>query len=62
MKKMTIISHGFKEEIDKLGQTLQIIQAVLEDAEERQVKEKALKIWLTELKEVAYVTSVNFKF
>ncbi|KAK1554288.1 hypothetical protein Q3G72_010158 [Acer saccharum] len=45
---------GLKEEIDKLEHTLQIIQAVLEDAEERQVKEKALKLWLTELKEVAY--------
>ncbi|KAK2660011.1 hypothetical protein Ddye_006544 [Dipteronia dyeriana] len=54
MKIITRISHGFKEEIEKLEHTLQIIQAVLEDAEERQVKEKAMKIWLTELKEVAY--------
>ncbi|KAE8666744.1 hypothetical protein F3Y22_tig00112491pilonHSYRG00173 [Hibiscus syriacus] len=31
-----------------------MIQAVLEDAEERQAADKALKLWLTELKEVAY--------
>ncbi|KAJ4701527.1 Disease resistance protein [Melia azedarach] len=45
---------GFDEEIDKLRHTLNTIRAVVEDAEERQVKEKALKIWLAELKEVAY--------
>ncbi|KAI9200450.1 hypothetical protein LWI28_008165 [Acer negundo] len=55
MKKIAD-NFGLQKEIDKLEHTLQIIQAVLEDAEERQVKEKALKLWLTELKEVAYDT------
>ncbi|XP_039041570.1 putative disease resistance protein RGA1 [Hibiscus syriacus] len=45
---------GFKDEIQKLQRSLRMIQAVLEDAEERQAADKALKLWLTELKEVAY--------
>ncbi|KAK8678032.1 hypothetical protein V6N13_143549 [Hibiscus sabdariffa] len=45
---------GFKDEILKLQRSLRMIQAVLEDAEERQAADKALKLWLTELKEVAY--------
>ncbi|KAK8692422.1 hypothetical protein V6N13_075881 [Hibiscus sabdariffa] len=45
---------GFKDEILKLQRSLRMIQAVLEDAEERQAADKALKLWLSELKEVAY--------
>ncbi|XVF36519.1 hypothetical protein REPUB_Repub19eG0065000 [Reevesia pubescens] len=45
---------GFNEEIQKLQRALRMIQAVLEDAEERQATDKALKLWLAELKEVAY--------
>lgn len=45
---------GFEEEIYKLRHTVHIIQAVIDDAEERQIKEKALKLRLAELKEVAY--------
>lgn len=45
---------GFNDEIQKLQRALRMIQAVLEDAEERQATDKALKLWLTELKEVAY--------
>ncbi|XP_031255415.1 putative disease resistance protein RGA3 [Pistacia vera] len=43
-----------EDEIDKLRHSISIIQVVLQDAEERQVKEKAMKIWLGELKEVAH--------
>ncbi|OMO57472.1 putative disease resistance protein RGA3-like protein [Corchorus olitorius] len=31
-----------------------LLQAVLEDAEEQQLADRALRIWLTELKEIAY--------
>ncbi|MBA0777173.1 hypothetical protein Gotri_005227 [Gossypium trilobum] len=45
---------GVKKEVKKLQRILFIIQAVLADAEEQQLTNKALTIWLTELKEVAY--------
>ena len=45
---------GVKEDLKKLRRTLRVIQTVLKDAEERQLTDKALKNWLTELKEVAY--------
>ncbi|PPR90060.1 hypothetical protein GOBAR_AA30628 [Gossypium barbadense] len=47
-------SLGLKKEVKKLQRILFIIQAVLADAEEQQLTNKALTIWLTELKEVAY--------
>ncbi|OMO66626.1 hypothetical protein COLO4_30476 [Corchorus olitorius] len=45
---------GVTEDVEKLRNTFRTIQAVLEDAEERQVKEKAVKIWLDKLQNVAY--------
>ncbi|XVF36518.1 hypothetical protein REPUB_Repub19eG0064900 [Reevesia pubescens] len=45
---------GLKKEVRKLQRTLYVIQAVLEDAEEQQLVDRALRIWLTELREVAY--------
>ncbi|XWS21353.1 hypothetical protein CRYUN_Cryun30bG0048300 [Craigia yunnanensis] len=45
---------GLKKEVRKLQRTLYVIQAVLADAEEQQLTNRALRIWLTELKEVAY--------
>ncbi|KAL0010296.1 hypothetical protein SO802_005404 [Lithocarpus litseifolius] len=42
------------EEVQKLESTLGDIQAVLEDAEKREVMEAAVKRWLDKLKEVAY--------
>ncbi|KAL0929074.1 hypothetical protein M5K25_001014 [Dendrobium thyrsiflorum] len=45
---------GIDKELRKLERTLSTIQDVLEDAEARQVKEKALRSWLSELKELAY--------
>ncbi|XP_039129485.1 putative disease resistance protein RGA3 [Dioscorea cayenensis subsp. rotundata] len=45
---------GVEKEFRKLESTLLIIQDVLEDAEVRQVKEKALKRWLRKLKDVAF--------
>ena len=45
---------GFKEELEKLHVSFNKIQAVLHDAEKRQVSDKSLRIWLLELKDVAY--------
>ncbi|XP_022750732.1 putative disease resistance protein RGA3 [Durio zibethinus] len=43
-----------KKNIKKLQEKLLIIQAVIEDAEERQLKDKNVKIWLSKLRDVAY--------
>ncbi|KAH7524818.1 hypothetical protein FEM48_Zijuj06G0159400 [Ziziphus jujuba var. spinosa] len=45
---------GLKKEVKKLRRTLEVVQAVLEDAEEKQFTDKALRLWLEELKEVAF--------
>ncbi|KAL5719155.1 hypothetical protein ACHQM5_011976 [Ranunculus cassubicifolius] len=44
----------FRENIEKLRSTFQMLQAVVEDAERKQVKSHAVKIWLARLKEVSY--------
>ncbi|KAG1365014.1 putative disease resistance protein RGA3 [Cocos nucifera] len=41
-------------DLKKLERTLKRIQAVLHDAEEREIREEAINLWLKELKEVAY--------
>ena len=43
-----------KEEVKKLERKFHEIQAKLDDAEERQVKEKAVKLWLERLNDVSY--------
>ena len=45
---------GVDKEVRKLEGNLQIIQAVLDDAEKRQLKEEAVKLWLNRLKDVSY--------
>ncbi|XP_058107180.1 putative disease resistance protein RGA3 [Magnolia sinica] len=45
---------GVTSEIEKLSRTFTLIQAVLEDAESRRVKDKAVTIWLENVKDVAY--------
>ncbi|XP_022768540.1 putative disease resistance protein RGA3 [Durio zibethinus] len=45
---------GLKDEIKKLQRALRTIQSVLQDTEERQAADKSLKLWLSELKEVAF--------
>ncbi|KAL5708272.1 hypothetical protein ACHQM5_019087 [Ranunculus cassubicifolius] len=45
---------GVREEVRKLSVTLRMIQGVLEDAEQKQVKNGAVKVWLEELKGVLY--------
>ncbi|XP_057447612.1 putative disease resistance protein RGA3 [Lotus japonicus] len=46
---------GSDQEFKRLSSTLTAIKATLEDAEERQFTEKAIKDWLRKLKDAAYV-------
>ncbi|XP_075655825.1 putative disease resistance protein RGA1 [Castanea sativa] len=43
-----------KEEVQKLESKFRTIQAVLNDAEKRQLKDEAVKLWLDKLKDVSY--------
>ncbi|XP_060670856.1 putative disease resistance protein RGA4 [Ziziphus jujuba] len=45
---------GTKKEMRKLHSVLSSIHSVLEDAEDRNILEKAVKDWLIKLKDVAY--------
>ena len=45
---------GVDEEVRKLEDNLQIIQAVLENAEKRQVTDAAVKLWLEKFKDTSY--------
>ncbi|CAL8132991.1 unnamed protein product [Prunus armeniaca] len=45
---------GVEKEVAKLSHNFKAIQVVLEDAEERQVKELNVKYWLESLKDVSY--------
>ncbi|KAJ9692900.1 hypothetical protein PVL29_011822 [Vitis rotundifolia] len=45
---------GVETEIQSLTDTLQVVRAVVVDAEKRQVKEELVKVWLQRLKDIAY--------
>ncbi|KAM0005430.1 putative virus X resistance protein-like, coiled-coil [Helianthus debilis subsp. tardiflorus] len=45
---------GFKNDILRLKKDFEEIQAVLEDAEEKQVKEKAVELWLQRLRSASF--------
>ncbi|KAL5539585.1 hypothetical protein UlMin_044006 [Ulmus minor] len=46
------LAWGLKEEIEKFQESMSTIKAVLLDADERQTNERAIRIWLTKLKDV----------
>ena len=48
------LAWGLDTELENLESTFAIVQAVLQDAEEKQWKNKALEIWLRRLKDAAY--------
>ncbi|XP_061998365.1 putative disease resistance protein RGA3 isoform X2 [Rosa rugosa] len=45
---------GVEKEVKSLTRNLRAIQAVLQDAEQRQVTESSVRLWLNELNEVSY--------
>ncbi|OMP00140.1 cc-nbs-lrr resistance protein [Corchorus olitorius] len=45
---------GIEQEVEKMRNTFQTIQAVLVDAENRHLKEDAVKLWLDKLKHISY--------
>uniref|UniRef100_A0A2P2II18 Uncharacterized protein MANES_10G008200 n=1 Tax=Rhizophora mucronata TaxID=61149 RepID=A0A2P2II18_RHIMU len=47
------LAWGLKEELKRLEKSCSMIQAVLQDAEERQVRYKSVKNWLENLRDVA---------
>ncbi|XP_054794329.1 putative disease resistance protein RGA3 [Prosopis cineraria] len=46
---------GVNQEMNRLSSTLSTIWAVLEDAEEKQLTDKAIRNWLQKLKDAAYI-------
>ncbi|GAB2298332.1 hypothetical protein Dimus_032401, partial [Dionaea muscipula] len=45
---------GFKDQLKKLKETATMINAKLADAEQRQVRDKAVQLWLERLRSVVY--------
>ncbi|KAJ0978860.1 hypothetical protein J5N97_014334 [Dioscorea zingiberensis] len=52
--KSEIEPSDFQGDMAKLEKTLFKIQAVLADAEEREIREESVKLWLRDLKDIAY--------
>ncbi|XP_030936545.1 putative disease resistance protein RGA3 [Quercus lobata] len=48
------LAWGFKEELTQLRGSVEMIQAVLADAERRKVREESSRLWLQRLEDVAY--------
>ncbi|XP_050255741.1 disease resistance protein RGA2-like [Quercus robur] len=48
------LAWGFKDDLTRLRDSVQMIQAVLADAEKRQVGDERVGLWLQRLKDVAY--------
>ncbi|XP_058106375.1 putative disease resistance protein RGA4 [Magnolia sinica] len=54
LKDEAVLLVGVTDDVKKLSRTFTLIQAFVKDAETRRVKDEALKIWLQNLKDVAY--------
>ncbi|KAK9997542.1 hypothetical protein SO802_022228 [Lithocarpus litseifolius] len=48
------LAWGFKDELTRLRENVEMVQALLADAEKRQVGEERVRLWLQKLKDVAY--------
>ncbi|XP_030939387.1 putative disease resistance protein RGA3 isoform X3 [Quercus lobata] len=48
------LAWGFKEELTRLRQSVEMIQDLLADAERKQVTDLSLRRWLQRLQDVAY--------
>ncbi|KAL9459551.1 hypothetical protein AB3S75_002868 [Citrus x aurantiifolia] len=53
-KQQVRLVTGVGKEVEKLKRNFRAIQAVLVDAERRQVKEESVRLWLGELKDASY--------
>jgi hypothetical protein len=51
---------GFQQDFKSLSSLLTTIKATLEDAEEKQFTDRAVKDWLLKLKDAAYCNIPNF--
>ncbi|KAF3650255.1 putative disease resistance protein RGA3 [Capsicum annuum] len=49
-----VLFFGFENELENLSSRFSTVQAVLEDAQEKQLKDKAIKNWLQKLNAAAY--------
>jgi len=49
------LAGGLTTELENLKRMFRTIQAVLQDAEEKQWKSEPIKVWLSDLKDAAYV-------
>ncbi|XP_078152623.1 putative disease resistance RPP13-like protein 1 [Carex rostrata] len=47
-------ARAFEEDLERLMRTLERIKTTLYDAEEREIRDRSVKLWLKELKKVAY--------
>ncbi|XP_078152622.1 putative disease resistance protein RGA3 [Carex rostrata] len=47
-------ARAFEEDLERLMRTLERVKATLYDAEEREIRDRSVKLWLKELKKVAY--------
>ncbi|GLT61449.1 hypothetical protein SLA2020_341540 [Shorea laevis] len=54
LKKRIGVAVGLEKELDRLGDSLILIQSVIQHAEERQESDPAIRRWLQKLKDVAY--------
>ncbi|GKV45350.1 hypothetical protein SLEP1_g52451 [Rubroshorea leprosula] len=54
LKKRIGLAVGLEKELDRLGDSLILIQSVIQHAEERQESDPAIRHWLQKLKDVAY--------
>ncbi|KAK9997535.1 hypothetical protein SO802_022221 [Lithocarpus litseifolius] len=48
------LAWGFKDELTRLRENVEMVQVVLADAEKRQVEDESVRLWLQRLKDVAY--------
>jgi hypothetical protein len=47
-------ARAVEEDLERLMRTLERIKATLYDAEEREIRDRSVKLWLKELRKVAY--------
>ncbi|KAH1047258.1 hypothetical protein J1N35_038042 [Gossypium stocksii] len=52
--ELTNLAWGFKEELTKLRDALQMIEVFVRDVEARRTENNSVKLWLQRLKDVAY--------